>query len=238
MCPFLIPLATPAGDTLHDMMPDYMLVFAIALLAHDRQFTDSQDVVQLRVMERCLWLVMEPLLNNKTDFNYAFYKNLLDRMKNHKDSVRPDDDNLNRVSEVAPARRCAHVKSKRTIRLMCFSLHTPSLQKLWAICDIALHLLFTKTSQHDSRDLPHEPRIPNMYFQAQPADFSNTAYYLPASMYAADRNVPAVASRVTAVASRATAVVGRAPAATSKRTATRTAVGRRCHWSNKVSGHS
>lgn len=83
---------------LSHMLPDYMLVFAVALLAHDPQFTNVQSIPQLKAIERCLWLVLEPLVNSKDDYCFAFYKTIIDRMKNHKDAVRPDDDEMNTVS--------------------------------------------------------------------------------------------------------------------------------------------
>lgn len=95
---------------------------------------------------------------------------------------------------------------------------------MWAICDIALHLIFTKTSNYDTRDFPVDARIPSMYFKVQPDDFTNTDYYLPADMYYVAGGP---------VSGRSVAVL--AAATTSKRPATyRTASGRRC-WADKVS---
>lgn len=41
--------------------------------------------------------------------------------------------------------------------------------KLWAVCDLAMGLLLTKTTNFEMRDFPSEPRIPPMYFR-KPAD--------------------------------------------------------------------
>lgn len=54
---------------------------------------------------------------------------------------------------------------------------------MWAICDIAMHLIFSKSISYDTREFPLEARIPSMYFQAQPDDFRNTRIYLPADLY-------------------------------------------------------
>lgn len=77
------------------ILPDYMLVFAVPVLTHDPRFTRHTDPVQLRQIERCLWLILEPLVNNKEFFCFGFYKNLIERMKNHKDSLKPDDEDTN-----------------------------------------------------------------------------------------------------------------------------------------------
>jgi len=55
--------------------------------------------------------------------------------------------------------------------------------KLWAVCDLAMGLLLTKTTNFEMREFPSEPRIPPMYFR-KPADpnFVNGKVYLPADM--------------------------------------------------------
>lgn len=54
---------------------------------------------------------------------------------------------------------------------------------MWAICDIAIHLVYTKSGAYDSRDFSLEARIPTMYFQQQAEDFKNTRIYLPTNFY-------------------------------------------------------
>lgn len=80
------------------ILPDYMLVFAVPVLTHDPNFTDPTNVSQLRIIERCLWLILEPLVCQKDYFCFGFYKNLIDRMKNHKDALRSEDELTNHVS--------------------------------------------------------------------------------------------------------------------------------------------
>lgn len=79
------------------ILPDYMLVFAVTVLTHDPRFTRHTDPAQLRQIERCLWLILEPLVTNKEFFCFGFYKNLIERMKNHKDALKPDDAETNNV---------------------------------------------------------------------------------------------------------------------------------------------
>lgn len=92
---------TAAGgplDAAVHILPDYMLGFAVPVLTHDPNFTNSGLRQQLLQIEKCLWLILEPLITSKEFFSFAFYKNLVDRMKNHKDALLPDDEEMNTVS--------------------------------------------------------------------------------------------------------------------------------------------
>uniref|UniRef100_U5EGZ1 Putative sister chromatid cohesion complex cohesin subunit pds5 n=1 Tax=Corethrella appendiculata TaxID=1370023 RepID=U5EGZ1_9DIPT len=84
-----------ARDQLPLILPDYMLVFAVPILTHDPNFTKYDDPLQLKQIEKCLWLILEPLVTNKEYFSYGFYKNIIERMKNHKDACKTDDDSVN-----------------------------------------------------------------------------------------------------------------------------------------------
>nr|CAI5853212.1 unnamed protein product [Callosobruchus analis] len=77
------------------ILPDYMLAFVIPVLAHDPQLSRWDDVADLTRAKQCLWFVLEPLVLKNDYFSYGFYKTLIERMKNHKDAVRPEDDSMN-----------------------------------------------------------------------------------------------------------------------------------------------
>ncbi|XP_072386010.1 sister chromatid cohesion protein PDS5 homolog B isoform X2 [Diabrotica undecimpunctata] len=87
--------ADKALSQLPHILPDYMLVFAIPILAHDPHLTKWDDVQELTKAKQCLWFILEPLVVKSDYFSYGFYKNLIEKMKNHKDAVRPDDDSIN-----------------------------------------------------------------------------------------------------------------------------------------------
>ena len=74
-----------------------MLVFAVPILAHDPEFTNHTDVTQLKTIQQCLWFILEPLITKNEYYCYGFYKNLVERMKSHKDAVRSEDDIANIV---------------------------------------------------------------------------------------------------------------------------------------------
>ncbi|XP_037070380.1 sister chromatid cohesion protein PDS5 homolog A-A-like [Pollicipes pollicipes] len=140
-----------AADQLPHIMPDYMLVFAVPILAHDPDFTSYEDVEYLTKIRSCLWFILEPLITKNDNYCFGFYKALVERMKNHLDAVRSEEEAAN--------------------------------QKLWAVCDLAMGLLLTKTTNFEMREFPSEPRIPPMYFR-KPADpnFVNGKLYLPIEM--------------------------------------------------------
>lgn len=77
------------------ILPDYMLVFAIPVLAHEPRLTRWDNVSELQIAQQCLWFILEPLVTKNDYFSYGFYKTLIEKMKNHKDAVRPDDDHVN-----------------------------------------------------------------------------------------------------------------------------------------------
>lgn len=80
------------------ILPDYMLVFAVPILAHDPMLSRWDDVQDLSRVKQCLWFILEPLVMKSEYYCYGFYKNLIEKMKNHKDAIRPDDDSINYVS--------------------------------------------------------------------------------------------------------------------------------------------
>lgn len=90
-------LVEKAMSQLPHILPDYMLVFAVPVLTHDPHFTSPTDIIQLKQIEKCLWLILEPLITNREFFCFGFYKNLIQRMKNHRDAYKPDDSIVNHV---------------------------------------------------------------------------------------------------------------------------------------------
>ena len=83
------------ADKLPYILPDYMLVYAIPILAHDPEFTSHSNTEQLLRIRQCLWFILEPLMNKNENYCFGFYKALIERMKNHRDAFKPDDDDAN-----------------------------------------------------------------------------------------------------------------------------------------------
>ena len=55
-------------------MPDYMLVFAVPILAHLPEFTAYDDHEALATVKDALYFVMEPLITKNENFSFNFYK--------------------------------------------------------------------------------------------------------------------------------------------------------------------
>ena len=83
------------ADNLCKVMPDYMLVFSIAALAHHPQFESTSDVETLKRLRLALWFVMEPLTSKNDNFSFGFYKALVEKIKNNVDTT--DDETYNEV---------------------------------------------------------------------------------------------------------------------------------------------
>lgn len=133
------------------ILPDYMLLFSITVLTHDPNFSDPKSFSDLKGIEKCLWLILEPLIKNKEFFCFAFYKNIIDKLKNHINTYKPDDE----LSNI----------------------------KMWTICDMAMHLIYTRATNYDTREFPLESRIPDMFFVLPKEDLRNTKIYLPTELF-------------------------------------------------------
>ncbi|XP_047520595.1 sister chromatid cohesion protein PDS5 homolog B-B isoform X2 [Pieris napi] len=136
-----------AVSQLPHIMPDYMLVFAVPVLTHDPTFTNYDNVAQLKTMKQCLWFILEPLITRNDFYCYSFYKNLVEKMKLHKDALNETDDNVN--------------------------------FKLWAICDLSMSVIWSRSTSFEMREFPSDVRIPTMYFAPQSECFVNTRVFLP-----------------------------------------------------------
>ncbi|KAG6464706.1 hypothetical protein O3G_MSEX014682 [Manduca sexta] len=51
--------------------------------------------------------------------------------------------------------------------------------KLWAVCDLAMSVIWARSTSFELRDFPSDARIPTMYFSPQPDYFANTRVFLP-----------------------------------------------------------
>ena len=77
-------------------MPDFMLVFAITVLAHHPDFESTQDIDFLKRIRQALWFIMEPLMSKNEHFSFGFYKGLVEKIKQKVDAI--DEEVYNEVS--------------------------------------------------------------------------------------------------------------------------------------------
>ncbi|XP_034247341.1 sister chromatid cohesion protein PDS5 homolog B [Thrips palmi] len=171
-----ITMGTSAGSMekamsqLKHILPDYMLVFAVPILTHHPEYTSNEEIDQLIRIRQCLWFVLEPLMQKNDFYSYSFYKDVVERMKNHKDALKGEDPAFN--------------------------------EKMWAVCDLAMVLLNTKSTTFEMKEFITEARIPTMYFKRhEDPMFVNTRHYLPPEMY---QQVPPVTKKAITMNSNAT----------------------------------
>lgn len=79
------------------ILPDYMLLFAISILTHSPVYKDNRDEESLTLMQQCLWFILEPLITKNDSYNFGFYKEMLERVKNYVDAVEPINETVNGV---------------------------------------------------------------------------------------------------------------------------------------------
>lgn len=83
---------------LSNILPDYIVPFAIAILAHSNLFQDRTNIEQLKLVEKCLNFILEPLINSKETFCFSLYTNMIQRMKHSKSAYKSDNQEINEVS--------------------------------------------------------------------------------------------------------------------------------------------
>ena len=58
-----------------------------------------------------------------------------------------------------------------------------SLQRLWAVCDLATSLLFSKTTNFELKEFPAQLNLSALYFKPHPEEnFVNVNVYIPQEM--------------------------------------------------------
>ncbi|KAF8783022.1 Sister chromatid cohesion protein PDS5 like protein [Argiope bruennichi] len=131
---------------LYNYLPDYILPYAIYLLAHDPAYKKYDDLSTLMKLKDCLWFVMEPLMKHD-NYSFSFFKRLLEAIKQTKDKQCPDDDIAN--------------------------------LKLYAVSDLALSLVISKTTNFVVKEYPVEPTLPSKLYTEQDKSYINLKTYLP-----------------------------------------------------------
>jgi sister-chromatid-cohesion protein PDS5 len=51
-------------------------------------------------LKNALWFILEPLMTRNSSFSFGFYKALIEKVKNHKDALDPQNETLNKVSHI------------------------------------------------------------------------------------------------------------------------------------------
>ncbi|KAM6972847.1 sister chromatid cohesion protein PDS5 homolog A [Aplochiton taeniatus] len=84
-----------AQEKLVCLLPEYVVPYMIHLLAHDPDFTKTQDFEQLRDIKECLWFMLEVLMTKNENNSHAFLRKMVESIKQTKDAQAPDDAKAN-----------------------------------------------------------------------------------------------------------------------------------------------
>ncbi|XP_037506723.1 LOW QUALITY PROTEIN: sister chromatid cohesion protein PDS5 homolog B-like [Rhipicephalus sanguineus] len=140
------------------ILPDYVIPYAIHLLAHDPCLPKYDDVPGLVQIKECLWFLMEPLITKNEGYSFSFFKRLIENIKQTRDNQCPND---------------------KQAQL-----------KLYAVCDLALGLVMTKTTSFVLKDFPQEPVLPSKWYTLpDKVQVPNMKSYLPPELaFSAPKN--------------------------------------------------
>ncbi|XP_062127886.1 LOW QUALITY PROTEIN: sister chromatid cohesion protein PDS5 homolog B [Drosophila sulfurigaster albostrigata] len=171
------PDSSTESQSLH-ILPDYMLAFAIPVLVHDPNYTNHEDYVQLRKMEKCLRFIIEPLMAKRESFVYSFYKQLLHLIKHHEYSQSSEKDRMQNN------------------------------HKMWALCDLSMHIIDAKVGQFDGNSSAFSMplALPEMYYKLPSvANFQNNEIYIPLDVYTLGAKSSKASASTTTALSHASA---------------------------------
>lgn len=82
---------------LGNILPDYILPFAVTVLAHSTLLEDNRNIEQLKNVEKCMNFILDPLVGNKETFCFSLYTNMIQKMKLSKSAFQPHNDQINEV---------------------------------------------------------------------------------------------------------------------------------------------
>uniref|UniRef100_A0A2K5IBE2 PDS5 cohesin associated factor A n=1 Tax=Colobus angolensis palliatus TaxID=336983 RepID=A0A2K5IBE2_COLAP len=106
------PVAT---EKLLSLLPEYVIPYMIHLLAHDPDFTRSQDADQLHDIKECLWFMLEVLMTKNGNNSPAFMKKMAENIKLPRDAQSPDKSQTNeKLYTVCDVALCA-INSKSAL---------------------------------------------------------------------------------------------------------------------------
>ncbi|XP_065319746.1 sister chromatid cohesion protein PDS5 homolog A-like isoform X2 [Gordionus sp. m RMFG-2023] len=133
-----------ASAKIYSILPDYVLPYAVHLLAHHPAFHDIENLKLLEEIKDAFWFLIEPLIHKNENYSFSFFKRLIENIKQTKDAQSPE-----------------------------------SSHKLYAVCDIALGLIWTRSSTFVLKDFPAKPILPSKLFTKPDLETPNSKIYLP-----------------------------------------------------------
>lgn len=80
---------------------NYMPLHAISLLTHSSILADTNDLLELRKIEKCLKFIIDPLIDSlESTNNINCIKHLIGKVKVSKNKMEPENDMINIVSTI------------------------------------------------------------------------------------------------------------------------------------------
>uniref|UniRef100_A0A8B9LAN6 PDS5 cohesin associated factor B n=1 Tax=Astyanax mexicanus TaxID=7994 RepID=A0A8B9LAN6_ASTMX len=83
------------SEKLISLLPEYVVPYAIHLLAHDPDYVKVQDIEQLKDIKEALWFILEILMAKNENNSHAFIRKMVENIKQTKDGQCPDDAKIN-----------------------------------------------------------------------------------------------------------------------------------------------
>ncbi|XP_061658369.1 sister chromatid cohesion protein PDS5 homolog B [Syngnathoides biaculeatus] len=83
------------SDKLFSLLPEYVVPYAIHLLAHDPDYVKVQDIEQLKDIKEALWFVLEIIMAKNENNSHAFIRKMVENIKQTKDAQAPADSKTN-----------------------------------------------------------------------------------------------------------------------------------------------
>lgn len=107
------------------------------------------------VAGRALWFVLEIIMAKNENNSHAFIRKMVENMKQTKDAQAPTDPKTNEVRRL--------LISARWSRSVCRCWVLCGEQKLYTVCDVAMHIIMSKSTTY-SLESPKDPVLPSRYF--------------------------------------------------------------------------
>lgn len=90
--------------------------------------------------------------------SHAFIRKMVENIKQTKDAQAPTDPKTNEVISM-----CGYSAPDVRGSRVCSILHLCSVQKLYTVCDVAMHIIMSKSTTY-SLESPKDPVLPSRFF--------------------------------------------------------------------------
>lgn len=142
-----------ASPKLLTVLPDYVVVYVIHLMAHDPLYEDPTDVEALNRIKECLWFQLEPHCSKNDNYSFSYFKKLLE---GELFLLFFFLDKFVEFFSLTPSRIFSpfgYLGIKRSKDRQNPSNEAAN-HRLYAVCDLTLALIMNKTANFGLREVP------------------------------------------------------------------------------------